>query len=136
MLVDHADVPGDGIRGRGPNALFSANENLPGVRPQHAVKDLHGGGFAYAVFTDDAMNRARFDAQVYPRVGQHAAELLRQSAQFNCWKAGGRHFSGSVRVCPRESTLGGPASLSDGTVSLSLARDSAGSGSGSLGSPY
>ena len=98
MLVDHADARGDGVRGRRPNALLSANEDLPGVRPQHAVEDLHGGGFARAVFPDDAMNGAGLDPQIHPRVGQHAAELLGQSAQLNCWRGIGRHDSGSVRI--------------------------------------
>src|SRR5664279_870473 len=105
MLVDHADAPRDGIRGRGPDALLSGNEDLPGVGLQHAVKDLHGGGFACAVFPDDAVNRAGLDAQVHASVGQHGAELLRQPAQLDCRSVGGRHDLGSVWIWPRESTL-------------------------------
>ena len=126
MLVRHADAPGDGIRGRGPNALLAANENLPGVRPQHAVEDLHGGGLACAVFPDDAMNCAGLDPQVHPGVSQHAAELFGQSAQLNCWKGMAGHFCGSVRIWQAESNAGLAAPKGPGLARPLPARDGGG----------
>ena len=89
---------------RSPDTLFSPDKDVSRVRLVNAVQHFHGGGFARAVFADDAVNRAPFHAQVDARSGSHASKLLGQFAQFDCGCAG-RHCPVSLIICLRESML-------------------------------
>src|SRR5436190_17941192 len=85
MLVDHANPGRNGIRRRSPQALFSANENLTGVWPIHAVEHFHGSGFASAIFANHTVNASRFDVQSYLSVREYRTKTFGHRAQLDCW---------------------------------------------------
>ena len=87
MLMHHPQAPGHGSGRGGPDTRIALDENLPGVRPQQAQQQLHGGGFPSAVFPHDAVNGAGRHPQMDVRIRQYAAEPLAQRAQFD---GGGR----------------------------------------------
>ena len=74
------------------------DKNLTGVRPIHAIKHLHGRGFARAILADKPVNSAWLNAQIYCRIGQHIAKPFGQVAQFDCGMFIGCHARGGEGI--------------------------------------
>ncbi len=58
---------------------------------EHAIEHLHRRGFARAIFADDPMDCAWFDAKVYAVIGDARPKSLGQAAQFDGWECAGSH---------------------------------------------
>ncbi len=83
VLEDHADAGGDGGLAVGDLGLASLDEDLARVGLVEAVEDRHEGRLARAVLADDAVDRARHDADGNVLVGLDRAEGLGNAFQFN-----------------------------------------------------
>jgi hypothetical protein len=64
--------------------VLAVDEDVAVVGLVEAVEDRHEGGFAGAVFADDAVNGALADLQVDVPVGVDEAEALVDALQFDC----------------------------------------------------
>src|ERR1041384_2435776 len=76
MLVDHADTCGDCVCGERPRTFLSIEINLSRVRAKDAIEHLHCGGFASAIFTDDAMDASALDAKIHAVIGNAVTETF------------------------------------------------------------
>ena len=77
----------------GDLGFFAVDENLAAVGFVKAVEDRHESRFARAVFTDDAVDRARFDADRDVLVGLNGAKCLGDAFELD-----GRRDRGKERV--------------------------------------
>jgi hypothetical protein len=85
VLVHHADAGGDGLLGGAQVGGLPADEDLALVGPVHAVEDLHEGGLARAVLTDDGVDRAPLDPQMDVGVRHHAGEAFGDATQLDSY---------------------------------------------------
>jgi len=76
VLVHHADAGGDRVRRRAEGGRPAVDLDGALVRLLHAVEDLHQGGLAGAVLTDDRVHGAGLDGDVDVPVGHHAGNRL------------------------------------------------------------
>jgi hypothetical protein len=76
VLVEHPDSSLDGIPGRGHVDPRPIEQNLSGVGTEVPGQDLHEGGFAGAVLSQQPVERAGFDFHRDAIVRAHGAEPL------------------------------------------------------------
>ncbi|BFP52681.1 hypothetical protein SCMC78_24880 [Streptomyces sp. CMC78] len=80
--MHHADAALDGVARVGERDLLAVDRDGALVRLLHAVEDLHQGGLAGAVLTDERVDRALADDDVDVVVGDDAGEALGDAVQF------------------------------------------------------
>jgi hypothetical protein len=56
VLVDHPYAGGEGVVGGAEGLGLAVDEDAAGVGAEQAVEDVHEGGFAGAVFTEEAVD--------------------------------------------------------------------------------
>ena len=83
VLEHHADAGGDGGLAVGDLGLAATDEDLARVGLVEAVEDRHQRRFAGAVLADDAVDRARHDADGDIFVGLYRAEGLGDALEFD-----------------------------------------------------
>ncbi len=81
VLEHHADAQPDRVGGRAHRGRRPVDLDRPRVGSLDAVQDLHQGGLAGAVLTDDGVHRAGADVDVDVVVGDHAGEPLADATQ-------------------------------------------------------
>src|SRR5262245_19181522 len=82
MLMHHPQTEPDRVVRRPDLALHAVNPDLPFIGGLEAVKELHDGRFARAVFADDGVYGAGGDREVDVSVRGHRAEAFGDSAHF------------------------------------------------------
>ena len=97
VLVHHADAQRDGVVGVADADLAAVDEDFALVRAVEAVDDVHQGGFAGAVFAQQAQHLALVQRQVDVVVGQHAGEAPGQPANLEYR----RRLAHTLRLAPR-----------------------------------
>ena len=82
MLVDHADAGGDGVAwARELNRLL-VNQDLAGVGLIKPIEDVHQGGLACAVLTQQAKNLAIAHLEADVVVSEHTRKALGYTPKF------------------------------------------------------
>ena len=72
VLVDHTNLQANSIAGSGNVNMLAIDENFTAVRVDQAVEDVHQGGFAGAVFSNQGVNLSLTNRQVDLIVGNYA----------------------------------------------------------------
>ena len=88
MLVDHADSRGHGIAGAGELHRLVVDEDLSPIGVVESVEDIHHGGFAGAVLTQQSVDLARLDGEIDVVVRHERSEHLGHPAklEFHCFR--------------------------------------------------
>src|SRR5260370_17095563 len=79
--MHHADAQCDGVARADDARGLAVDDNLPGVRMDQAVEDVHQRRLAGAVLADKGVDLARAHRQVDVVVGDHPRPRLRDPAQ-------------------------------------------------------
>ena len=58
MLVNHSDAVCNGVAWGAKSGGFAGDSDLPGIGLVQAIDEIHQGGFAGAVFTQNGMDFA------------------------------------------------------------------------------
>src|SRR5208283_2659003 len=77
VLVDHADSPADGIRRGGYGNPFAVHPELALVGTVKAVEHSHERALAGAVLSEEGVDLATADIEIYVVVGDHPGKALR-----------------------------------------------------------
>ena len=81
--MHHANPGIDGVPGIVHLNGLAVDQNLAGGGLEQAVKLVHQGGFASAVFTQDGMNFTFVDGKVDAVIGHEIAEFFDDIPHFN-----------------------------------------------------
>lgn len=84
VLMDHADSQTDGILGGVDFTLLAKDADRPFIGLGQPVQNIHNGGFAGAIFPDEAVDFRFLYGDVYMVIGQHAGKCLGNILQFDC----------------------------------------------------
>jgi len=79
--MHHPNSQGASLPGRRDPAEHPVYPNLSCVRPHHAVRHMHQGGFSGAVFTEKGMNFAPGEREIGSVQGHDGAEALLHPSQ-------------------------------------------------------
>ena len=83
VLVKHPHAQGDGLGGRGEAHRPAIQEDFPPVGGEVSGEHLHERALPGAVFPQEAVDGARFDAKGDAVVGPHRSEVFVDLAQFD-----------------------------------------------------
>src|SRR5207237_7725953 len=72
VLVNHTNLQANSIARSGYVNMLVIDENYTAVRVNQAIEDVHQGGFACAVFSNQGVNLSLTNRQVDVIVGNHA----------------------------------------------------------------
>ena len=117
MLEHHADAQFPCLSGIVDAHRLAFPENLPRIRPDDSIDDLHEGGFPGTVLPHHGVDLSRQDLQIDAVVGHYGGIGLPDSLQHNPWRRldgvghgtscrgmGSReHGAGGVRILPKSS---------------------------------
>lgn len=101
VLVHHADTAVDGVARAAERDLFTIHRDGALVRLLHPVKDLHQGGLAGAVLTDEGVDGATAHRDVDVVVGHDAGESFGDAAELYGMRTAGR-FDGALSLAGAE----------------------------------
>ena len=71
VLVDHTNLQANSIAGSGNVSKLAIDENFTAVWVNQAIEDIHQGGFACAIFSNQGVNLPFPNRQVDMIVGNH-----------------------------------------------------------------
>src|SRR5262249_16066641 len=98
VLVHHAEPESYCVSWPVDLPDFSVDQYLTLVGRVEPVEDVHRGGLARAVFTDDRVNRAIDYRDAYVIIGDEGAEAFCDPSQLDCISRGfGHKFAGEFR---------------------------------------
>jgi hypothetical protein len=83
MLMDHADAAINGIAGTGKMDLFSIDRDCPAVGTEETVKNVHEGGFARTVLSNQGMDFTLSDEEFDVIICEHQRKLFGNMSHFD-----------------------------------------------------
>ena len=81
MLVHHAQTELSGLAGRPDGAIVAVGSHQSRVRQQHTVGDVHQGGFACSILTQQGVHLTGSQRKIGSAECFHGAETLSNSHQ-------------------------------------------------------